>query len=90
MKFLDTEVFRERSVISLPNTLMLSKLFLKRDLKLVLFVWQLLGRAIIARKQLQRQAKAHDCGPRKLIYKNRYGELDLAAQARACQTLAQS
>lgn len=54
MKFLDTEVFRERSVISLPNTLMFSKLFLRRDLKLVLFVCQLLGRVVMARKQLQR------------------------------------
>lgn len=57
MKFLDMEVFRERSVISLPNTLMFSKLFLRRDLKLVLFVWQLLHRVIIARKQLQRQQR---------------------------------
>ena len=35
MRLLDTEVFRERLVIPLPNTLMSSKLFLKRDLKLV-------------------------------------------------------
>ena len=54
MRFLDTEAFRERLVISLPNTLMFSKLFLKRDLKLVLFMWQLLGMAIMARKQLRR------------------------------------
>lgn len=57
MKFLDTEVFRERSVISLPNTLMFSKLFLKRDLKLMLFVWQLLGRAIVARKAAAEASK---------------------------------
>ena len=69
MRLLDTEVFRERLVILLPNTLMSSKLFLKRDLKLVLFVWQLLGTAIIARQHCRAKQRSATVAQERLFTK---------------------